>query len=89
MYKLLIVEDENKTRAALKQYVPWQKWKIGRIYEAANGRQALDLARNFEPDLVVTDIRMPEMDGIELARRLQEEMPDTGVIMLSAYSDLA
>lgn len=89
MYTLLIVEDENKTRAALKDFVPWKDWEIGVIFEAANGLQALELARDVEPDFVVTDIRMPVMDGLELARHLQEEFPDTGVIMLSAYSDLS
>ncbi|WP_276356549.1 response regulator [Cohnella caldifontis] len=88
MYNLMIVEDENKTRYSLKHYVPWKDWEIGDIFEAANGKQALDLAKEIVPDLVLTDIRMPEMDGVELAHRLHQDYPDIGVIMLSAYSDL-
>ncbi|KIL41383.1 hypothetical protein SD70_06935 [Gordoniibacillus kamchatkensis] len=89
MYTLLLVEDENKARAALMEYVPWREWNIADVFEAANGRQALEVAREKAPDFVLTDIRMPEMDGIELSRRLHEELPDTYVIMLSAYSDVA
>lgn len=69
--------------------MPWRDWEIGSILEASNGKQALDVFLRERPDLVVTDIRMPVMDGVELARRLHEESPEAGVIMLSAYSDLA
>jgi Response regulator containing CheY-like receiver domain and AraC-type DNA-binding domain len=88
MYSLLIVEDENKTREALKRYVPWTEWDIGTIFEAANGKEALELARDVEPDIVVTDIRMPVMDGVALSSQICAELPDTTIILLSAYSDL-
>jgi len=88
VFKLLIVEDESKTRAALRQFIPWNAWGIGAVLEAGNGKQALHIAERERPDFILTDIRMPVMDGVELARRVSETMPDTGIIMLSAYSDL-
>jgi two-component system response regulator YesN len=88
MYTLLIVEDENKTRDALRSYVPWEKWGIAEVLEAGNGQEALKIAREVEPDIVMTDIRMPVMDGVELSGHLCTELPDTAIIMLSAYSDL-
>ncbi|MBB6734786.1 response regulator transcription factor [Cohnella zeiphila] len=88
MYTLLIVEDENKTREALMEYVPWEKWGVSELLEAGNGQEALKIAREMEPDIVITDIRMPVMDGVELSGHLCTELPDTAIIMLSAYSEL-
>ena len=57
--------------------------------EAENGLQALELTRQLQPDVVVMDINMPEMDGIEATRRIKTEMPDVRVIGLSMYEDEA
>ncbi|MBO9608971.1 MAG: response regulator, partial [Paenibacillaceae bacterium] len=88
MFKLIIVEDENKTRSALLSCLPWESLGITEVGEASNGVQALEWIKRERPHLVITDIRMPEMDGLELVGRIREAYPHTGVIILSAYSDI-
>jgi len=89
LLKLLIVEDENKTREAIHSCMNWSELDIGEVREASNGVKALQMIEEYVPNLVITDIRMPEMDGIELVSRLKQDYPDTAVIIISAYSDMA
>lgn len=77
MYKLLIVEDEYKTRDALKECLDWHLFEITEIKTASNGKQALCLMDDYCADLIISDIRMPEMDGIELAAQINDHLPIT------------
>ncbi|HLE62776.1 MAG TPA: response regulator [Pyrinomonadaceae bacterium] len=80
---ILLVEDYPETRTMLRQ---WLERKGYRLVEAADGQEALDLAPLAHPDLILMDLRLPEMNGIAATRRLREhpELKDVPVIALSA-----
>ncbi|GKX30342.1 hypothetical protein SH1V18_28220 [Vallitalea longa] len=87
MYKLLIVEDEQLTRNFLKQIIPnlCNKWEI--IDDVMDGKDALDVLAKEHVDLVLTDIKMPVMDGIELCRHINKSYPQTHCAILSGYGE--
>lgn len=88
MMTVLVVEDEVYARQSLvKQIREYDRQRQFRILEAENGAAALELAVREKPELVLTDIRMPRMDGIELLKKLKEWNPAVPVVMLSAYSE--
>ena len=89
MYKLLIVEDETFIRKGLKAGIPWKDYGFRVIGEAANGREALDLVRDAPPDVVMTDIRMPVMNGLDLMQKLRESNPKVRIVILSGYDEFA
>ena len=85
---VLIVDDEPPARSRLRQLITdIGEWQIAG--EAAHGRQALDLCQRLDPDVVLLDIRMPEMDGIEVAQHLTTLEHGPAVIFTTAYSDYA
>jgi two-component system response regulator YesN len=83
---VLIVDDEIPIREQLRSF-PWETWGAVLIGEAEDGEEALELCRDCKPDVVVTDITMPIMDGMELLRRLHAELPQTKVILLTCHSE--
>ncbi len=83
--KLLIVEDETSIRNLLKMIVDWESVGVRVIGEAATGAEALYLMEEELPDIVLTDIEMPYMDGLELSRRILERYSDVTVIILTAH----
>lgn len=87
MYKLLIVDDEAITRNGIIKHVPFEKYEITQISQADDGVNALELAKSFCPDIVLSDIKMPRMDGITFANELKKLNPDCMLIFMSAYSD--
>lgn len=87
MIRLLIVDDEEITRDSLKDYVNWAEMGINSVFTARNGLEALELAKQFEPDILLTDVRMPKMDGIKLASKIKELYHDCRIIFLSGYAD--
>jgi two-component system, response regulator YesN len=87
MIKLLIVEDELATRQGLLQYVPWRRLGVDAVREAADGLEALHIFSSFHPDIVLTDVKMPGMDGIELGIQLRRANPDLILLFLSSYAD--
>lgn len=87
MCKLLIVEDEWMIRTGLKHYFPWQELNVTEIYEAENGYGGLALALEVKPDLIISDIRMPQMNGLEMIEQLRPLLPDTFFIILTGYND--
>ncbi len=87
MTKVLIVDDEKYVRMGIKNDTDWTLIGCEVVGEAANGLEALEIAESVRPDLVVSDIRMPKMDGIELAARLVERYPDVKIIFLTAYNE--
>ena len=89
MYKLLIVDDEKQVREGLKRLLPWQDYGITIIGEAINGREALGIIEDQRPDIVLLDIQMPVMNGLELAKRIHGQYPECKFIVLSGYNDFA
>ncbi len=87
MYKLILCDDEAEIRQGLKEVVPFEALGFTVVGEAGNGVEALSLCEQLEPDLLVTDIRMPLMDGLTLCRRVREASPATEFLILSGYDD--
>jgi two-component system response regulator AlgR len=86
--KILIVDDEAPARARLRRIL--EEMEDCRVSgEAANGREALQLTANLQPDILLMDIRMPEMDGLEAAQHLQSLGQPPAVIFTTAYNDYA
>ncbi len=88
MDDVLIVDDEPATLKGLRTCIDWKALNLRICAEARNGKQALDLVKQLNPAVVVTDVRMPFMDGIELARRIKNEFIDTKIVLISAHADL-
>ena len=87
MITLLIADDEAFIRQGIRTIIPWADHEIEVIGEASNGKEALNLAIQLKPDIVLADIEMPVMNGLELARQLNTLLPDTRVLILSAYGN--
>lgn len=87
MYKVLLVDDEFLTRDAIAKNTPWKDAGFQLIGTAENGKYAIDVLEREKPDLVLTDICMPVMDGLELAAYIHEHHPSIRVIIISGYDD--
>lgn len=87
MLKVLVVDDELFVRKGIVMETDWGALGCAVVAEAENGFEALDAVHKYHPDLIVCDIRMPKMDGIEMLRRLREEGNRVHVIFLTAYSE--
>ncbi|MBS5065559.1 MAG: response regulator, partial [Hungatella hathewayi] len=87
MFQMIIADDESAIRNGLRDLFPWEELQVQIVCTAANGRAALDYVENHPVDLVLADIRMPGMDGLELARTLNESYPSVCMILISAYTD--
>lgn len=87
MYRVLIVDDEVEILNGLKQYFPWKDFGFKVVFTAQNGREALKYIYKNHVDVLICDIRMPVMTGIQLAEQVTEQFPDIYIIFLSAYKD--
>lgn len=87
MVGLYIVEDEIAVREGLRDYVNWADYGIRIVGTAEDGQQALEEIERLHPDLLITDVKMPRMSGIELANRLHAEHTELEIIFLSGYDD--
>lgn len=87
MIKVFITEDESIVREGLRDIVPWEKYGFEFVGDAPDGEIALPLIRKLKPDVLITDIKMPFMDGLALSSIVSRELPDTKIIILSGYSD--
>lgn len=85
MMKMMIVDDEDFIRQGMHYAIPWEDHDMEVAGEACNGADALEMALRIRPDIVLADIQMPLMNGLDLARKLNELLPDTRVIILTAY----
>ena len=89
MMKVVVVEDEDLVRRGIVLTVDWAGVGCAVVGEAADGMEGLEVIRASQPDLIVTDIKMPRLDGIEMVRQLREEGNRAHVIILTAYSDFS
>lgn len=83
--KILIVDDQYGIRILLNEVFQREGYVT---YQAANGMQALEIVRKHHPDLVLLDMKIPGMDGIEILKRLKDIDPDIKVIIMTAYGEL-
>jgi len=84
--RILVADDHTLIRSGLRVLLDREPG-LEVVAEAGTGRRALELAEAEKPDVVMLDIAMPEMNGIEVARQISEKLPKTGIIMLSMHSD--
>ena len=82
--RLLIVDDHDLIRGSTQLMLEGEP-DLEVVGEAVNGRHALELCRRLRPDLVLMDVRMPEMDGLTATREIKKEMPAISVLVVSAY----
>ena len=87
MLRVFLVEDESIIRETLRDTVPWTQYGYTFAGEAGDGEMALLLIRQVKPDVLVTDIRMPFMDGLALSELVRQEFPDMKIIIISGYDD--
>ena len=87
MLKIFLAEDEVVVRETIKRMIPWEELGFELVGEAADGEMALPLLIRQQPDLLITDIKMPFMDGQTLARLAKKEIPGLKVVILSGYDD--
>lgn len=86
-YGLLIVDDEGMVRSAVTNIIDWKSLGFSSIYEAEDGEDALEICRHNKVDLVLTDIIMPFMDGMELSKILKEEFPEIIIVVLTGHEE--
>ena len=86
-YTVIVADDEDELREAMCTMIPWEDFGFRLVGSASNGLDALQLVEKHEPDLLLTDIRMPFISGIELARQVREVRPATNIAFLSGYDD--
>ncbi len=85
--KVFLVDDEIVVREGIRESFPWEESPYTLVGEAPDGEMALPMIRDTNPDIVITDIRMPFMDGIELCNILRSQLPWIGIIVLSGYDE--
>ena len=85
--KILIADDEDYTREGLMEEIAWEEFGIDEIMQAVNGEEALKIVKWFRPDIVLSDIRMPKMDGIAFAEEMVRLIPGSKLIFMSGYME--
>ena len=86
-YTVVVADDEEEIRRSLVRRVKWEEIGFEVVGEAENGADALELVEKLEPDLLLTDIKMPFLSGIELARAVREVRPMVQIAFLSGFDD--
>lgn len=89
MYKVLIVDDEVLLRAGLKTTINWEQAGFTIVAEAANGEQGYEQYKRYEPDVVITDIRMPKKDGLWLVEMIRKEDPHIPILLLTCLDEFS
>ncbi len=85
--KILIVDDEELTRTGVISAVDWDALGIHKVFQADDGLKGLELAKKESPDIILSDVRMPRMDGIAMLEQISKFLPNTTFIFMSGYSD--
>lgn len=87
MRKVMAADDEGYVRDALRQLVPWETLGCELCQVVTNGQELIEEMEQAHPDIIITDIRMPQLDGLEVCKYVHDRCPEAQVIILSAYSD--
>lgn len=87
MYKVLIIDDEEPLREAIRILGNWQDLEVDEIWEATDGKAGLKLLEQHKPDIVMVDMKMPELNGVEFLRIVEQEYPELLTIVISGYND--
>ena len=87
MVKVFLVEDESIIRRGIRDNIAWESHGFEFVGEAGDGEYAYPLILNTKPDILITDIKMPFMDGLELSRLVKKSLPKTRIIILSGYNE--
>lgn len=87
LYRIMVVDDEEEIRMGIIKKIDWEYNGFVVVGDAENGQDALEKAEKLQPDVIMTDIKMPFMDGLELGKRLSESMPSTKIIVFSGCDD--
>ena len=87
MYKILLVDDEILVRDAIRENIDWKSLDCELVGDCENGRQAVEFVQSQEVDVVLTDICMPYMDGMELSRFLHDNYPDIVIVIFSGFGE--
>ncbi|PKM55332.1 MAG: hypothetical protein CVV00_04485 [Firmicutes bacterium HGW-Firmicutes-5] len=88
MFKILIVDDEYRTRQGIRSQVDFDALGLSEVEEADDGIHGLEKAITFKPDIILSDIKMPRMDGIEFAFEVRKALPQCRLVFMSAYTEL-
>ena len=87
MLKIIIADDEELIRKRLITRIDWESLGFNHVYEACHGEEVMELIKENTPDILITDIRMPVLDGIELVKKIRDEKFDIEVIVISGFAD--
>ena len=87
MYKIMIADDEANVREGIRDNLNWHELGFEVVGDFENGREVIQAVAELQPDVVLTDINMPFVDGLEVTRYLFENFPQTKVIILTGYDD--
>ena len=86
-YKIMLVDDEEEVRTSIVRKGDWQDAGFEVIGDAENGKEALEKIEQNEPDVVLTDIRMPYMDGLEMAENIRQRYPSIKIVIFSGFDE--
>jgi two-component system response regulator YesN len=90
MYRMMIVEDEPWIRKGIEKVLPWEELNIEYVGYASNGEEAMQVLDTYLPDIIITDIRMPKVDGITLIKNIHDQLsPGIQIVVLTGYNDFA
>ncbi len=87
LYRILLVDDEEEVRKAIIRNIEWEKLGFQMAQDAENGEDALEKIEQLKPDVIMTDIRMPYMDGLTLTKRIRQKYPSMKILIFSGYDD--
>lgn len=87
LYSILLADDEEEVRKGIIRKIDWENLGFQVVGDAENGEEALEKIEQLKPDVVMTDIRMPYMDGLTLAKRIRQKYPSTRILIFSGYDD--
>lgn len=85
--KLLLVDDEQFTRDGILTITPWKELGIDEVITACDGEEGLNKALAFRPEIILTDVKMPRMDGVDMSFKIRESLPECSIIFMSGYAD--
>lgn len=87
LYRIILVDDEEEVRKSIIRKIDWEAVGFSVVGDAENGEDALEKIEALEPDVVLTDIRMPYMDGLTLAERIRQKYPSMKIVIFSGFDD--